>query len=67
MLVNNEKFNAVPIIVQQMVQTMMDPNTPTQLKFNQYHMISLIAAYCQAAIAQYEKAQKTQPRRERVK
>jgi hypothetical protein len=49
------RFNAVPIIVQQMVESLHAKNTPEHVKFNQVTVIETIRDYCDVAIAKYKK------------
>lgn len=52
------RFNAVPVIVQQTVETMIDKNTPANIKFNNSQVIRNIRDYCDLALQQYEKQSK---------
>ena len=49
------RFNAVPIIVQQMVESIQAKNTPEHVKYNQAIVIETIRDYCDVAIAKYKK------------
>ena len=49
------RFNAVPIIVQQMVESLQAKNTPEHVKYNQAVVIETIRDYCDVAIAKYKK------------
>lgn len=49
------RFNAVPIIVQQMVESLQAKNTPEHVKYNQAVVIETIRDYCDAAVAKYKK------------
>ncbi len=49
------RFNTVPVIVQQMVESIQAHNTPDHVKFNQAVVIETIRDYCDAAIAKYKK------------
>jgi hypothetical protein len=49
------RFNAVPIIVQQIVESLQAKNTPEHVKYNQAVVIETIRDYCDVAIAKYKK------------
>jgi hypothetical protein len=51
----NSRFNAVPVIVQQMVESLMDKNTSTNIRFNHSTTITTIRDYCDQALKDYEK------------
>jgi len=48
------RFNAVPIIVQQIVESLQAKNTE-HVKYNQAVVIETIRDYCDVAIAKYKK------------
>jgi hypothetical protein len=52
---SKDRFNSVPVIVQQMVSTLSDKDTPTNIKFNSAQMVRNIRDYCDLALADYEK------------
>lgn len=49
------RFNSVPVIVQQMVESLQAKNTPEHVKYNQAVVIETIRDYCDVAIAKYKK------------
>jgi hypothetical protein len=49
------RFNAVPVIVQQMVESIQAKNTPEHVKYNQVIVVETIRDYCDVAIAKYKK------------
>lgn len=49
------RFNSVPVIVQQMVESLQAKNTPEHVKYNQAVVIETIRDYCDTAIAKYKK------------
>jgi hypothetical protein len=49
------RFNTVPVIVQQMVESIQSKNTPDHVKFNQAVVVETIRDYCDVAIAKYKK------------
>lgn len=51
------RFNSVPIIVQQMVESVQDKTTPSNVKFNQIQMIETIRDYCEQALTEWRKEQ----------
>lgn len=53
----SNRFNAVPVIVQQMVESIQDANTPEHVKFNQAQVIGTIRDYCDGALARWNKEQ----------
>jgi hypothetical protein len=59
------RFNSVPVIVQQMVESLQAKNTPEHVKFNQVVVIETIRDYCDAAIAKYKKDSAAQQARRR--
>lgn len=54
-------FNNIPIIVQQIAESMVDPSNPSNIKFNYQLQLENIRDYC---ILQLEKAKGT-PKRKR--
>lgn len=51
------RFNAVPIIVQQMVESIQSKTTPEHVKFNQAQVIETIRDYCDTALTKWNKEQ----------
>lgn len=49
------RFNAVPIIVQQMVESIQSKSTPEHVKFNQAQVIETIRDYCDTALVKFKK------------
>lgn len=52
------RFNSVPVIVQQMVESMRDNSTPDHVRFNQSLVVETIRDYCNKALQEWEVAQK---------
>lgn len=42
----SSRFNTVPVIVQQIVDSMNDPNTPPNIRFNYQVQLETIRDYC---------------------
>jgi hypothetical protein len=59
------RFNSVPVIVQQMVESLQAKNTPEHVKYNQAVVIETIRDYCDVAIAKYKKDSAAQHARRR--
>lgn len=59
------RFNAVPVIVQQMVESVESKSTPEHVKFNQVQMLETIREYCDRAINGWRREQDTQPLKKR--
>jgi len=59
------RFNAVPIIVQQMVESIQAKNTPEHVKYNQAIVIETIRDYCDVAITKYKKDSAAAPLKRR--
>lgn len=51
------RFNSVPVIVQQMVESLRDKTTPDNVRFNQAQVIQTIQDYCESALADWNKEQ----------
>lgn len=49
------RFNAVPVIVQQIVESLQASNTPEHVKYNQMMVIENIRDYCDAALSKHKK------------
>lgn len=51
------RFNSVPVIVQQMVESIQAKSTPEHVKFNQAQVIETIRDYCDSALTKWNKEQ----------
>lgn len=51
------RFNSVPVIVQQMVESMRNKSTPENVKFNNAQVIETIRDYCDHALKERDKEQ----------
>lgn len=51
------RFNSVPVIVQQMVESLSSKSTPENVKFNQAQVIQTIRDFCDTALVQWNKEQ----------
>lgn len=49
------RYNTVPVIVQQMVETIQNKNTPANVKYNQAQVLETIRDYCDVALAKWKK------------
>lgn len=49
------RYNSVPVIVQQMVESVQSKSTPANVKFNQIQVLETIRDYCDSAIAKWKK------------
>jgi hypothetical protein len=49
------RFNNVPVIIQQMVEDIRSPSTPTHVKFNKVVVLQAVKDYCDLAIKDHEK------------
>lgn len=49
------KFNSVPVIVQQLVEDVESPSTPPNVKFNKVVVLETIRDYCDKALREYAK------------
>ncbi len=49
------RFNSVPVIVQQMVESLSSKTTPENVKYNQAQVIETIRDYCDKALLQWDK------------
>ena len=49
------RYNTVPVIVQQMVETIQSKSTPASVKFNQVQVLEAIRDYCDVALAKWKK------------
>jgi hypothetical protein len=52
------RFNTVPVIVQQMIESMKAKNTPPHVKFNVAMVVRNIRDYCDLALKDWEREQK---------
>lgn len=55
------RFNSVPVIVQQMVESIQSKSTPEHVKFNQAQVIETIRDYCDGALTKWNKEQGKRP------
>lgn len=51
------RFNSVPVIVQQMVESMKSKLTPEHVRFNQAQVIETVRDYCDKALTEWNKEQ----------
>lgn len=51
------RFNSVPVIVQQMVESMNNKSTPIHVRFNQSQVVETIRDYCDKALLDWKKEQ----------
>lgn len=49
------RFNTVPVIVQQLVEDIQSPTTPSNVKFNKVVVLETIRDYCDKALREYAK------------
>lgn len=49
------RFNAVPVAIQQIAESMLDPNTNANVQFNQSQVLENVRDYCDQALAKYKK------------
>lgn len=49
------RYNSVPVIVQQMVESIQSKSTPEHVKFNQAQVIETIRDYCDTALIKFKK------------
>jgi hypothetical protein len=54
------RFNAVPIIIQQMVESIESKSTPDNVKFNQVQVLETIRDYCEQTASTWRKDQDRQ-------
>jgi hypothetical protein len=54
------RFNAVPIIIQQMVESIESKSTPDNVKFNQVQMLETIRDYCEQTTSTWRNQQERQ-------
>lgn len=52
------KFNVIPVIVQQMIEDLKDKSTPEHVKYNKAQMLEAIRDQCDLAIKTWEKQKK---------
>jgi hypothetical protein len=51
------KYNSVPAIIQQMVETLKDSRTSQNEKFNRAQVLEVTKEYCEQALAAWKKEQ----------
>jgi hypothetical protein len=51
------RFNSVPVIVQQIVESIESKSTPANVKFNQAQVLETIREYCDNALIKWKKEQ----------
>jgi hypothetical protein len=51
------RFNSVPVIVQQMVESVQNKKTPEHVRFNQVQVLETIKEYCEKALNEWNKEQ----------
>jgi hypothetical protein len=51
------RFNSVPVIVQQMVEDIQSPSTPSNVRFNKVVVLETIRDYCDKALREYAKTE----------
>ncbi len=51
------RFNSVPVIVQQIVESMKSKNTPEHVRFNQAQVVDTVREYCEKALNEWNKEQ----------
>lgn len=49
------KYDSLPPIIQQTIASMLDPTTPSQVKFNHMQTLTKIKDACETSIATYRK------------
>ena len=59
------RFNAVPVIIQQMVESIESKSTPETVKFNQVQMLETIRDYCEQTVIAWRKEQDRGPFKKR--
>ena len=52
------RYNSVPVIVQQMIESVQSKSTPANVKFNQVQVLEAIRDSCETAIAKWKKDNK---------
>lgn len=52
------RFNSVPVAVQQMIESLRDPKTPANVKFNQAQVLVSVRDSCDLALKQWEAEQR---------
>lgn len=57
------RFNSVPVIVQQMVESLQAKNTPEHVKYNQATVLETVRDYCDIALKAWNKEQDKKQRR----
>lgn len=51
------KFNSVPVIVQQMVESLQSKTTPEHVKYNQAAVLETVRDFCDLALKNWTKEQ----------
>jgi hypothetical protein len=51
------RFNSVPVIVQQLVEEIQSPSTPSNVKFNKVVVLETIRDYCDKALREHAKSE----------
>lgn len=51
----NSRYNAVPVIVQQIVEDIQSPKTPANVRFNKIVVLETIKDYCEKVINEYRR------------
>lgn len=51
------RFNSVPVIVQQMVESLQNKKTPEHVRFNHAQVVETIRDYCDKALNDWNKEQ----------
>lgn len=51
------RFNSVPVIVQQMVESLQSKSTPEHVKYNQATVLETVRDYCDMALKSWNKEQ----------
>lgn len=52
------RLNSVPVIVQQMIESVQSKTTPANVKFNQVQVLEAIRESCDIAIAKWKRDNK---------
>lgn len=51
------RYNAVPVIIQQMAETLKDSRTSQNEKFNRAHVLEVTKEFCEQALTTWKKEQ----------
>lgn len=60
------RFNSVPVIIQQMVESLKSKSTPANVKFNQAQVLETTREYCDKALKEWQKDQEKKSANKRV-